>query len=138
MENCPHCVGANEDRLWEGPLFRVVLVQQEGFPGWCRVIWNDHVGEYTDLGEAERTKFMRAVAVAEAGLRAELKPDKINLASLGTAMPHLHMHVIPRFEDDPTFPDPVWLPPARKSRRALPLHFADAMRDRLAVLDAYR
>jgi diadenosine tetraphosphate (Ap4A) HIT family hydrolase len=136
MQDCPHCAAANEDRLWEGALFRVVLVHQEGFPGWCRVIWNAHVGEFTDLGEPERSQFMRAVAVVEVGLRAELRPAKINLASLGTAMPHLHMHVIPRFEDDPTFPDPVWLPPARSCRRTLPPKFAIAMRDRLAVLGA--
>jgi diadenosine tetraphosphate (Ap4A) HIT family hydrolase len=134
MVNCPHCLGANEDRLWEGSRYRIVLVYQDGFPGWCRVVWNDHVAEFTDLSEEDRASFMRAVALVEEGLRAELKPEKINLASLGTAMPHLHMHIIPRFAGDPTFPDPVWLPPARTSDKVLSEGFAAAMRVRLAVL----
>jgi diadenosine tetraphosphate (Ap4A) HIT family hydrolase len=135
MDGCPHCAGVGEDRLWEGATHRVVLVHQDGFPGWCRVIWNTHVGEYTDLSEGERARFMHTVALVEEALRAELKPAKINLASLGTAMPHLHMHIIPRFPDDPTFPDPVWLPPVRATNRALPPQFSDTMRARLAVLD---
>ncbi|MEO7221763.1 MAG: HIT family protein [Devosia sp.] len=138
MDGCPHCAGINEDHLWRGPLYRVVLVSQPGFPGWCRVIWNTHVGEYTDLSESERAQFMHAVAPVEEALRAELKPAKINLASLGTAMPHLHMHVIPRFPDDPNFPDPVWLPPVRSTHRALPADFGDAVRARLVVLDLVR
>jgi diadenosine tetraphosphate (Ap4A) HIT family hydrolase len=37
-----------------------------------------------------------------------LHPDKINLASFGNVVPHLHWHVIPRFEDDAHFPAPIW------------------------------
>lgn len=49
VATCNHCRGEGEDRLWEGPLFRVVLVHDAGFPGWCRVIWNTHVAELSDL-----------------------------------------------------------------------------------------
>jgi diadenosine tetraphosphate (Ap4A) HIT family hydrolase len=134
MSECPHCFSNNEDRLWEGERFRIVLVHQAEFPGWCRVVWNAHIGEFTDLTQDERAEFIQAVALVEEGVRAELKPAKINLASLGTAMPHLHMHIIPRFAGDPTFPDPVWLPPVRTSEAALPSGFAEAMRARLAAL----
>ena len=47
------------------------------------------------------------------GLRTVLAPDKINLASLGNVVPHLHWHVIPRFADDAHFPAPVWAARAR-------------------------
>ena len=57
-------------------------------------------------------------------LRAELAPDKINLATLGNQVPHLHWHVIPRFADDAHFPDPVWA--AR--RRAGVAHGVDERR----------
>src|SRR5512146_2183680 len=103
MDGCPHCAALNEDRLWDGERFRVVLVQQAGFPGWTRVIWNDHTAELTDLGTDDRHDFLNAVLVVEEVLRSELHPRKINLASLGTAVPHLHFHVIPRFEGDATF-----------------------------------
>jgi diadenosine tetraphosphate (Ap4A) HIT family hydrolase len=44
----------------------------------------------------------------ERALRAVMQPHKINVASLGNLTPHLHWHVIPRYEDDPHFPRPVW------------------------------
>ena len=44
---------------------------------------------------------------------AFVNPDKINLASLGNMVPHLHWHVIPRFRDDRHFPEPIWGAPQR-------------------------
>jgi diadenosine tetraphosphate (Ap4A) HIT family hydrolase len=44
----------------------------------------------------------------EAALREIMAPDKINLASLGNVVPHLHWHVIPRYRDDKHFPEPIW------------------------------
>jgi diadenosine tetraphosphate (Ap4A) HIT family hydrolase len=75
---------------------------------------------------------LKAVIAVELALRSELAPSKINIASLGTAMPHLHFHLIPRFSDDPTFPEPVWLPPVRQSSREIPAGFHDKMRRRLS------
>jgi diadenosine tetraphosphate (Ap4A) HIT family hydrolase len=56
---------------------------------------------------------MRVVFAVEAALRGLMRPDKINLASLGNLVPHLHWHVIPRFGDDPHFPAPIWAAPRR-------------------------
>ena len=58
---------------------------------------------------------MDAVFATEAALRDLIRPDKINLASLGNTTPHLHWHVIPRFRDDRHFPRPVWAEPSRGS-----------------------
>ena len=55
-----------------------------------------------------REHFMHVVFTVEQVLYELIKPDKINLASLGNQTPHLHWHVIPRFNDDAHFPDPVW------------------------------
>ena len=134
VEGCTHCLGKGEDRLWTGPLFRVVLVHNSGFEGWCRVIWHEHVAEISDLPAEQRQALFEAVVAVEVALRVELLPDKINIASLATGMPHLHVHVIPRFRDDPAFPEPVWLPPVRETGRSLPAGFADNLRRRLAAL----
>jgi diadenosine tetraphosphate (Ap4A) HIT family hydrolase len=53
-----------------------------------------------------------------------LQPDKINLASLGNVVPHLHWHVIPRFADDPHFPNPVWGQRLRDHPHAAPPELA--------------
>ena len=70
-----------------------------------------------------------------------MQPHKINLASLGNMTPHLHWHVIPRFDDDAQFPAPVWAPAQRVTaaevlaqRRDLLPTLRTAIRARLASL----
>jgi diadenosine tetraphosphate (Ap4A) HIT family hydrolase len=105
---CELCERDGGELIWRDECCRVVLVSEPGYPGFCRAIWNAHVGEMTDLAEPERTQLMRVVYAVESALREAMRPDKINLASLGNVTPHLHWHVIPRFRDDPHFPDTVW------------------------------
>jgi diadenosine tetraphosphate (Ap4A) HIT family hydrolase len=111
---CELCEGDGGELIWRDEHCRVVCVEKPGYPGFCRAIWNAHVAEMTDLNESERARLMRVVFELEAGLRELLRPDKINLASLGNAVPHLHWHVIPRFRGDPHFPSPIWGPPLRQ------------------------
>jgi hypothetical protein len=71
-----------------------------------------------DLAAPDRAHFITVVFAVERVLRELLHPDKINLASLGNQVPHLHWHVIPRFVDDAHFPDPVWVVRRRDTRKA--------------------
>lgn len=112
-ETCPLCRASGEAVLWQDARARVVRVDDPAYPGFCRVIWNAHVAEMTDLAPADRGHLMDLVFGVEAALRQALSPAKINLASLGNQVPHLHWHVIPRFADDATFPDAIWAPPRR-------------------------
>jgi diadenosine tetraphosphate (Ap4A) HIT family hydrolase len=90
------------------PLLRAVLVEDPDHPAFVRVIWNAHVAEMSDLGGPERAHLMEAVHGVETALREVMTPDKINLASLGNQVPHLHWHIIARFADDAHFPQPIW------------------------------
>jgi diadenosine tetraphosphate (Ap4A) HIT family hydrolase len=110
---CPLCDARNETVLWRSPQARVLRVDDPAWPGFCRVVWNAHVAEMTDLAPAERRTLMNLVFGVEAALRRVLAPAKINLASLGNQVPHLHWHVIPRFADDAAFPDAIWAPARR-------------------------
>ncbi len=105
---CELCNSAGGETLWQDGLCRVVLVEDEDYPGYCRVILNQHVSEMTDLDAASRQKLMRVVFAAEGALRELMQPVKINLASLGNKVAHLHWHVIARFADDRHFPGSVW------------------------------
>jgi diadenosine tetraphosphate (Ap4A) HIT family hydrolase len=105
---CELCDGPGGEELYRNAQLRVVLVDDAQYPGFCRVIWNAHVKEMTDLPPASRSAMMQMVMKVESALRETLNPDKINLASLGNMTPHLHWHVIPRFGDDAHFPSPVW------------------------------
>src|SRR5690606_14276229 len=88
--------------------WRIVLADEPDHPAITRVIWNAHVVEMSDLDEAQRGELLEAVVRVERLQRATLSPDKINLASLGNRVPHLHWHVIPRWRDDRRFPDAIW------------------------------
>jgi diadenosine tetraphosphate (Ap4A) HIT family hydrolase len=135
---CELCESTGGELLWSDQTVRVVRVGDPDYPGFCRVIWQTHVKEMTDLSVAERTRFMQIVFAVELVLRDLLQPDKINLASLGNATPHLHWHVIPRFATDRHFPNAVWASPQR-SVRASPVDtaaLAAAMRRDLAHIAA--
>lgn len=97
----------------------IIMVDDAAYPGFCRVIWNAHVKEMSDLAAPERAYIHEAVHQVELALRAVMEPAKINLASLGNMVPHLHWHVIPRFEDDAQFPNPVWAPAVRTTDEPL-------------------
>ncbi|MBI3043288.1 MAG: HIT family protein [Betaproteobacteria bacterium] len=105
---CELCETDGGELIWRDAQCRVVRVAEPGYPGFCRAIWNAHIKEMTDLTAAERARLLQVVFALESALRKLLRPDKINLASLGNVTPHLHWHVIPRFRDDPHFPNPVW------------------------------
>ena len=102
--------------LHQADQFRVVLVSDDHYPGFCRVIWQDHVKEVTDLPELDRMLLMDVLWQVERVVRDVMQPDKINLASFGNMVPHLHWHVIPRYTDDVHFPHPIWGQAQRASR----------------------
>jgi len=121
--------------LWRDDFCRIVLVDDPDYPGFCRVVLERHVKEMTDLIPAERARLMNAVFATEAALRDLVLPRKINLASLGNAVPHLHWHVVPRHADDRHFPRPIWAEAARPQapRRPAPDRgsLARALKERL-------
>lgn len=106
--SCPLCDTPGGTLVWHDAFCRVVLAGEPDYPGFLRVIVNAHVKEMSDLPAADQVALLRVVVAAESALRCAMQPDKINLASLGNVVPHLHWHVIPRFKEDPHFPNPVW------------------------------
>jgi diadenosine tetraphosphate (Ap4A) HIT family hydrolase len=118
--DCVFCREDGGELLWKDDLLRVVLATAEtDYPGFCRVIWQTHVAEFSDLDEPARVHLMRVVAAVERAVRRVMQPDKVNLASLGNQVPHVHWHVIPRFSNDAHFPQPVWAPRQRSVSDAL-------------------
>lgn len=112
MNTCPLCKvdppSEEGELIWRGDDCRVILVNDADLPGFCRVIWNHHVAEMTDLSYGEREHLMTLVFAVEQAIRHVMKPDKINLAALGNMVPHIHWHVIPRYRDDAFFPGSAW------------------------------
>jgi diadenosine tetraphosphate (Ap4A) HIT family hydrolase len=112
MTNCVLCkeeLRPEEGQLiWRGDDCRIILVNDPDLPGFCRVIWNHHVAEMTDLTRGEREHLMSLVFAVEESIRHAMCPDKVNIAALGNMVPHIHWHVIPRYKDDAFFPGSAW------------------------------
>jgi len=105
--DCPLCTAAGGELIWQNDFARIIFVMENGYPIF-RVVVQQHVAELTDLSINERSQLMQLVCKVETAVRANLQPDKINLASLGNMVPHLHWHIIPRWVDDAHFPAPIW------------------------------
>jgi diadenosine tetraphosphate (Ap4A) HIT family hydrolase len=125
LAGCPLCDQPGGELVVQARQFRVIRALEPGFPAFYRVVWNDHVAEFTDLSVSDRAVCMEAVAGVEQAIRTHLQPTKVNLAALGNMVPHLHWHVVARFDWDSHFPSPVWAAATR-----------EAAADRLADLAA--
>jgi len=133
MDSCRLCKEEGGALIWSGEDCRIVQVNDPGLPGFCRVIWHQHIAEMSALNNAQRHLLMRIVVDVEEVIASAMKPVKINLASLGNQVPHLHWHIIPRYEDDPYFPDSVWSKKRRDTNEVVALK-RQAMAELLPVL----
>lgn len=114
--NCTLCHATGGPLIWQNDEIRIVLVDDPHFTGFTRVIWQHHVKEMTDLSAEQRQRFMDKVYLIEQLQREHLKPIKVNLASLGNITPHLHWHIIPRYEQDAAYPNPIWAITAEQTK----------------------
>ena len=131
---CVLCEESGGEVVWSNALARVVNVNDEDHPAFCRVVLQRHAREMTDLAAADRDAFMRIVFAVEQAQRKLLDPDKVNLASFGNMVAHVHWHVIPRFRLDPHFPNPVWGSRTAGSKQMLPQDYWRRFRDELNAL----
>ncbi|MDR3430161.1 MULTISPECIES: HIT family protein [Silvimonas] len=132
---CVLCNDHDQVVLWQDEICRVIWVDDPDYPGFCRVILNRHVAEMTDLPAQERDWLMEVVFAVEHAVRDTLHPDKINLASLGNMVPHVHWHVIPRWKTDRHFPAAVWAAPQNEHPQ-LPISAAmiESLKQRISQL----
>ena len=145
MTNCSLCkkeLKSEEGELiWLGDDCRVILVNDPDLAGFCRVIWNHHVAEMSDLSYGEREHLMTLVFAVEEAIRHVMQPDKINIAALGNMVPHIHWHVIPRYKNDAFFPGSAWsartqeIPKSSlEDRRALAKTLPDTIRSAISQM----
>ena len=139
LAGCELCELGASSKVVANDKFAVILVDDANYPGFARVIWNEHVREMSDLADEDRLLLNDAVWKLEQAVREVMQPLKVNVASLGNVVPHLHWHVIPRYSDDAHFPAPVWAQAVRETdaavlegRRALLPQLAQAIERRFA------
>lgn len=127
QQDCELCRVPSGELLWQDERCRVIRVggaEGDAFPGFCRVVWNSHVKEMSDLSAADQRHLLDVLMATERAVIAAVQPDKINLASFGNMVPHLHWHVIPRWRDDSHFPGAIWAAPQRSASPRTPVESA--------------
>lgn len=135
--SCPLCATDGGTLLWRDAHLRVIAVDDPDYPGYTRVVWHDHVAEMTSLPSDARQHLMQVVYAVEDAQRAVLQPTKINLAAFGNMVPHLHWHIIPRWQGDRHFPDAVWAP-VRVVAGSEDAAWHDALAARRQAVSAYQ
>ncbi len=125
---CPACAEGRPDqtrdgvRFFAGEVVDAYLRRTDIQRGLTVAIWRGrHVAEPTELTEAEAVAYWRELRLVGAAIERTMRPVKMNYNLLGNSVPHLHTHIVPRYEDDPKpgwpfpFPDPE--PPAMPGER---------------------
>ena len=112
--DCPICaaVGQGDNEFWvevfSGELAVVYLERRTRLPGYCVVVWrHQHVAEPTDLDPGRACGYWTEVLAAGRAVWARFHPVKLNYMTLGNTVPHLHTHVVPRYQDDPAPAGPL-------------------------------
>jgi len=113
--NCEICArfpdiqrGQHPGFISELPTGFFVLGDSQQWRGYCLLLCKTPVADLEELGWPARLQFLRDVALCSEAVANVLRPHKMNVESLGNAVPHLHFHFFPRYltETDPT--KPVW------------------------------
>lgn len=106
--SCVFCNPFNEVEILKNNLYRIIRVQDNDYPVYFQLIINQHVKELSDLSYLDSLKIFDTIYLLDKLIRDLYNVDKINIASLGNMVPHLHWHIIGRYKNDKHFPNPIW------------------------------
>ncbi len=87
---------------------------------WLKLFTQEPYKEMSEVPHAIREEIYTLLDLIEREMIAYFKPDKINIASFGNYLPHLHWHIMARFKEDSYFPEPIWGRKQREATLALP------------------
>ena len=73
------------------------LFKEQTYKGRCIVAYNHHVKELFELDEKELELYTKDIAKAAAAMNKAFSPDKINYATYGDSVPHIHFHLVPKY-----------------------------------------
>ncbi len=96
-----------------------IEIEESDIP-WLKIFTQHPYKEMSDAPIEIQLQIFDMLNIIEKEMLAYYKPKKINIASFGNYLPHLHWHIMARFEEDSWFPEPVWGTKQRESTLSLP------------------
>ena len=98
----------------------ITLEWEPGSIPWLKLFTVEPYREMTDLPTPLRRRIFEMLMFIEERMRDYFQPHKINLASFGNYCPHVHWHIMARYENDSHFPEPMWGKRQREGKLELP------------------
>lgn len=122
MSDLPDCQYCRKDQRLHDLMIEIAplsastlyLFKEQSHPGRCVVAYHGHVNELFELPEAELIRFTQDVARAARAVKAAVNAKKINYGAYSDKLPHLHMHLVPKFEGGVAWGAPFEMMPANK------------------------
>ena len=102
----------------DGIIYQNDLVKVEIEPfeiPWLKIFTQKDIKEFSQCDTETKMEILRCLDIIEKEMLEYFKPDKINIASFGNYVPHVHFHIQARFKEDSFFPEPTW---GKKQREA--------------------
>lgn len=87
---------------------------------WLKIFTQHPYKEMSEVPQDIKNEIYRLLDVIEKEMIAYYAPDKINIASFGNYLPHVHWHIMARFAQDSYFPEPMWGTKQREAALQLP------------------
>lgn len=121
-----------ENRIYENEFFYVEVEKAE-IP-WLKIFTAKPYKELSDCDEDTRKAILEAMLIIEKEMIKYYTPKKVNIALFGNYLPHVHIHVMARFEGDSYFPEPMWGKKQRNGKLNLPSfeHFRSIIKQSLS------
>ena len=106
---CAFCTLPSERLIDENATAMVIRDGYPVSPGHTLLIPKRHMGSFFDLSAQERGDLLTLLDRAKLVLDTEFQPKGYNIGindgpAAGQTVPHLHVHLIPRFEGDVSDP----------------------------------
>jgi diadenosine tetraphosphate (Ap4A) HIT family hydrolase len=108
MEKSPDCLYCQRNELQKNLMIEVCdlsastlfLFKEQSHPGRCVVAYKDHVNELFELSESDRNAFMADVCKVAKAIQTAFLVKKINYGAYSDKLPHLHFHLVPKYENE--------------------------------------
>ena len=85
------------------------LGKNQTYRGHCSLVLDiRHAARPDQLSAEEWLSYCADLQTSVAGIMRIVKADHVNVESLGNVLPHLHWHIVPRYENDPRWGLPIW------------------------------
>jgi len=81
----------------------VFLFKEQTYKGRCVVAYKKHEVELYELDDKELLAFMKDVNKVASALKRLFNAEKINYGAYSDKLPHLHIHLVPKYIDGTDF-----------------------------------